>query len=284
MNMKMDAAQALQDLGFTDYEARAYVAMVEGGELNGYTLAKATGIPRANIYAVADKLVQRGAARRAEYGAGVAYVATAPERLLRSIEIKQQRVMRATQDALGRLAKRHSQPVVLNLRGDEVLISARQLIDGSDESLLIALQPAEATALAAPMHLAHERGVAITILCLDGCCDECGGCTGNIYRYHLAPSGDARWLVVVGNGHSTLLGNMSDDGNRAVLTEQPLVVELASAYIRQSVTLAIIGSELVGQFTGLLSADSKRLLDGLYSNGDFLAHLRALSDVMPTRA
>lgn len=284
MTTTMDALPGLRELGFTEYEARAYVALIEGGELNGYALAKATGIPRANIYAVADKLVQRGAARRAENNAGVVFVAVAPKRFLRSIEVNQRQVLRVAQNALARLSKRNSPAVVLNLRDDEILVSARQLIDDSKKSLLIALQPNEAAALAAPLRQARERGVAITTLCLEGCRNECGGCAGYIYRYRLVPAGDARWLLLVCDGHTALLGHIARENVTGVLTEQALVVELASAYVRQSVTLAVIGSDLAGQFTGLLSAEAQRLLDGLYPDGDFLARMRELSDATPTSA
>lgn len=280
----MDASQALQELGFTEYEARAYAALVEGGERNGYGLAKATGIPRANIYAVAEKLVQRGAARRADRSGGTVYVATSPDRLLRSIESRQQRVLRATKSALGRLSKRHAQAAVLNLRDDEVMTNARQLIDGCEKTLLIALQPGEAATLAAPLRQARERGAAITTLCLEGCRDECGGCAGDIHRYCLAPSGGTRWLLLVCDGHTALLGHFADESAAAVLTEHALVVELATAYIRQSITLAVLGSHLAGQFEGLLSTETLRLLDGLYPAGDFLAHMRELSDATPASA
>jgi hypothetical protein len=280
----MDALQALQELGFTEYEARAYTALVEGGELNGYALAKATGIPRANIYAVADKLVQRGAARRAEHGAGITYVATAPKRFLSSVETRQRQVMRTTRAALGRLPTRHTPAAVLNLRDDEVLTSARQLIDASEKSLLIALQPGEAAILAASLRQARERGVAITTLCLEGCRNECGGCNGNIYRCHLAPADATRWLLVVSDEIASLVGHFTDGGAAAVLTEHALVVKLASAYIQQSATLAVLGSELAGQFEGLLSAETLRLLDGLYPAADFLAHMRELSDATPNTA
>ncbi|MGH8233587.1 MAG: TrmB family transcriptional regulator [Rhodanobacteraceae bacterium] len=280
----MDAPRALQELGFTEYEARAYAALIERGELNGYALAKTTGIPRANIYAVAEKLVQRGAARRAERSGGITYVATSPEQLLRSIESRQRQVLRATKEALGRLSGRNTQPAVLNLRGDEVMINARQSIDACEKSLLIALQPSEAAALAAPLRQARERGVVITTLCLEGCRDECGGCTGEIHRHCLAPSGGNRWLLLVGDSYTALLGHFADESAAAVVTDQSLVVELATAYIRQSITLAVLGSNLAGRFEGLLSAETLRLLDAVYPAGDFLAHMRELSDATPGSA
>lgn len=279
-----DILRALQQLGFTEYEARAYAALVAGGELNGYALAKASGIPRANIYAVAGKLVARGAASRVERTAGAAYVALAPKQLLREIDAERRKAVGDAREALSRLSRERHPPMVLNLRDDEVLERAGQLIDASTANLRIALQPAEAAQLAAPLRAARERGVAITTLCLEGCEVECGGCVGDLHRCGMAPGGAARWLLVVGDDHTALLGYFTGSGITAIFTEQPLVVSLTAAYIQQSATLAILGSELAGRFEGLLSAESRRLLDGLYPAGDFLAHMRELSDATPRTA
>ncbi len=278
-----DILHALQQLGFTEYEARAYAALVAGGELNGYALAKASGIPRANVYAVAGKLVARGAAVRVERTAGAAYVATAPKQLLRDIDADRRRALGDAREALSRLSRERHPPMVLNLRDDEVLERAGQLIEASATSLRIALQPTEAAHLAAPLRAARERGVAITTLCLEGCEVECGGCLGDLHRCAMV-SGDARWLLVVSDDHAALLGYFTGSGITAIFTEQPLVVSLTAAYIQQSATLAILGSELAGRFEGLLSAESRRLLDGLYPAGDFLAHMRELSDATPRTA
>lgn len=274
----VDTSLALQQLGFTAYEARAYVALVSGGEFNGYALAKASGIPRANIYAVAEKLVQRGAAHRVERAAGAAYVAIEPNALLRDIDVERRKTMGEARHALSRLSRERHPPMAINLRDGEVLERAAQLIDASTTSLRIALQPSEAAHLATSLRAARERGVDITTLCLERCETECGGCVGNIHRCHLAPSGSTRWLLIVGDGHAALLGYFADSGVTAVFTEQSLVVELTAAYIQQSTTLAILGNELAGRFEGLLSAETRRVLDSLYPTGDFLAHMRELSD------
>ncbi len=271
-------ADALQQLGFTAYEARAYVALASGGECNGYALAKASGIPRANIYAVVDKLVQRGAAQRVERAAGTAYVAIEPNALLRDMEVERRKTMGEARRALSRLSREHHPPVALNLRDGEVLERAAQLIDASTTNLRIALQPSEAAHLAIPLREARERGVDITTLCLERCEVECGGCVGNIHRCGLAPSHGTRWLLIVSDGHAALLGYFADRGVTAVFTRQLLVVELTAAYIQQSTTLAILGSELAGRFEGLLSAETRRVLDGLYPAGDFLAYMRELSE------
>lgn len=277
-----DTARSLQQLGFTEYEARAYVALVADGELNGYALAKATGIPRANIYAVADKLVQRGAAQRIEQPAGVAYLAIAPKPLLHDIEVGQHKAMADARDSLSRLAQRSKLPVVLNLRDDDVLQGARKLIDAAATTLRIALQAHEAAQLAPYIRQARARGVVITTLCLDGCETECGACAGTVHRFRLVGSESTRWLLVVADDRVALLGHLADSSVTGLLTEQPLAVELASAYIQQSIALALLAQDLAGHFDDLLSAQTRSLLDGLYPGGDFFAHMRKFSDATPT--
>ena len=47
-----DVISEMQGLGYSEYEARAYVTLLERGPLTGYQLARATSIPRPNIYPV----------------------------------------------------------------------------------------------------------------------------------------------------------------------------------------------------------------------------------------
>ncbi|CAM5487152.1 hypothetical protein [Rhodanobacter lindaniclasticus] len=125
--------------------------------------------------------------------------------------------------------------------------------------------------------------MAITTLCLEGCEAECGGCAGTIHRCRLAPAGATRWLLVVADERTTLLGHFTSRHVTAVCTEQPLLVELAMAYIQQSTTLAILGSELAGRLEGSTLPKSRRMLDGLVPAGDFLAHMRELKVPRPER-
>lgn len=271
----MEIVQALQALGFTEYEARAYLALVDGGELSGYELAKASGIPRANIYAVADKLLQRGAAQRLQDAGGSRYAAVPPTQVLRGIETGQQHALTEARRTLAQRPRQRQPAAVFTLRNDELLAKARQLIGASEKALSIAIQPSEAAFLAEPLRAARERGVTITTLCLEACERECGGCQGEIHRYQLAPGGDVRWLVLVVDQRTALVGQLCAAAIEGVVTDQRLVVKLATAYIQQSLTLAVLGSELAGRFEGLLSEETQQLLKQLYPGGSFPSVTRA---------
>lgn len=256
-----DPVTLLQQLGFTEYEARAYVTLVAKGGLNGYQLAKHSGIPRANIYAVADKLLEHGAASRAQDGRSQCYQAVPPTALLHSLRAGQERAFKAADQALAGLAQA-AQPVsVFNLRGDELLARARQLIETSQTRLCLAIQQPEAAALADVLREANARGVAITTLCLEACEAPCAGCQGNVHRFQLAPCDGSRWLVLTCDGAQALLGQFSGLTAEGLATGQHLVVELTEAYIRQSMALATLGSELAGRFEGLLSEQARQLFD-----------------------
>ncbi len=257
----------LQALGFSEYEARAYVTLLEHGELSGYAWAQQSGIPRANIYAVARKLADRGAVQQSEGKTGSTWSPVPAQQLLSGIRAQYKRSLTLAEEALASLGRAGQSATVFNLRNDQLLVRARQLIDAAENSLLIAIQPPEAAALAASLRQARERGVAITTLCLEACEQPCGGCQGDLHRYQLAPCDGSRWLVASIDHHQVLMGQLTAQHAEGVVTAQHLVVELAEAYIRQSLALALLGSELAGRFDGLLSEQARRLLATLFPEG-----------------
>ncbi len=261
------SVQQLQALGFTEYEARAYVTLLTHGELSGYAWARESGIPRPNIYAVAEKLAERGAVQRGEGNTGKTWSPVPAEQLLKGLQVQHKRALARAQQSLASLGQAHQPATAFNLRDDELLMRARQLIDATSESLLIAIQQPEAAALAEALQQARTRGTAITTLCLEACDAPCGGCQGDLHRYPLAPKDDSRWLVMAVDHDQALLGRLRGNLAEGVVTTQRLVVELAEAYIRQSLALATLGSELAGRFDGLLSEQARALLADLFPTG-----------------
>lgn len=273
----MDIHALLKQLGFGDYEAKAYVGLLGAGECNGYEVAKAAGMPRASVYATLERLVERGAAQRVETAQGVRYAATPPAPLLARLDQAHQRTLKDAREALTAVA--HPDPALpaFNLRSSgELLQRAGADIDAARETLLVAIQPSEAAQLAKPLQRARDRGVTITTLCLEACERECGGCQGQIHRLPLAPKDTASWLLLVADQRSALLGQFHDGSAEGVATAQPLVIELVSAYIRQSLTLALIGNELGGRFDGLISQQAQQTLNLLSPGGDFIAQIQKL--------
>ncbi len=179
---------SLQQLGFSEYEARAYTALLQRSPLNGYELAKLSGLPRANIYAVLQKLEERGAVIRLDIPGGVQYAPLPAEELIQRLRSQFQETLDAAQQALNEISSPAEYEYVGNTRGYPALLEhARALLNAAQERVLLAIWPQEALNLAEPLAQADARGVEITTLCLAACPQECGGCRGQIYRYQVAP-------------------------------------------------------------------------------------------------
>ncbi len=260
-----DVVQLLQKLGFGDYEARAYVGLLQRSPLTGYELAKATGIPRANVYGVLPRLEERGAVVRLDSTSGVRYSAVPPSELAGRLAGNFQDDLSAAQEALEAVSAPAEREYIWNASGYEALVDhARTLVESAGRDLLVAVWPQEAASLAGSISAARERGVGVTTLCPNACARECGACQGNIFRYSVSPQQSSRWLVVVADGSEMLAGEVqAGEGALAVRTRQHLLVELASWYIRHSVALAALLSDLGSRLPDLLSPETMSVLSSL---------------------
>lgn len=50
----------LTNLGFSLNEAKVYVSLIECGTMNGYEIAKASGVSRSLVYGVIERLAAKG--------------------------------------------------------------------------------------------------------------------------------------------------------------------------------------------------------------------------------
>ena len=108
-----EVAALLRGLGFSEYEARAYVALLQHSPLNGYELAKASGVPRADIYSVLQKLEDRGAIVRLDTEAGTRYAPVPARDVIQRIDDR----FRETLDAAGRSLEMVSAPRTTSTSG-----------------------------------------------------------------------------------------------------------------------------------------------------------------------
>jgi predicted transcriptional regulator len=265
-----DVTSILAELGFSDYEGRAYVALLRRHPVNGYELAKASDVPRGNIYSVLQKLEARSAVVRIETPDGTRYDPIPPQELLPRLAGRFQSTLDAADQLLKQVASPRDASQVWSLGGYEVLLDhARSLIANAQQQLLLAVWPDEAKALVDDVSAAVDRGVEVRTLCLAGCAQECGSCRGRIHRHRLSPEPAARWLVVLPDRAEVLAGEIKpgaegerdDETTRAVRTRQRLLVDLTASYIRHSIALAAVLIDAGPDLGSLLSPDTREVLD-----------------------
>jgi hypothetical protein len=153
---------------------------------------------------------------------------------------------------------------VWNVQGYDVMLArAEELIDGSEERILVGLWSDESRRLAGAVARAQSRGVLISTLCIQGCPDECGGCRGTIYRYSLGAGAGTRWLVIVADETRFLAGQVSEGGNcSAALTTLEVFVRMGAHYMRNAIAAAEIVRSLGPSLPGLLDDRARAAVHG----------------------
>ena len=270
----------LQELGFGEYEARAYHALLLHNPVSGYELARVSGIPRPNIYSVLQKLEERGTVGRLESGNVTHYIPVAPEEFLARIGQRFQDTLATAQQALQDLTKPLAPAYVWNVQGyANLLAQARTLIDGADVQLMLALWPDEARTLANELAQAEARGVEMTTLCLAACPQECGGCRGRIYRYKVVVTTEARWLLLIPDGEEVLIGEIAIGGETSVArTRQRLLIAMTTWFIWHSIALAVLLLNVGEDLEAKLDEQTRATLTavGPYGSGGWLAYMRRM--------
>ena len=275
-----DAIALLQELGFSEYEARAYQALLQHNPVTGYELAKVSGIPRANIYLVLQKLEERGAVVRMESGDSSRYQPVEPEQLLDAIAHHFEHTVDAVKQTLQSLNRPVEDGYVWHIQGyDHLLSHARTVIKGTADQLLVALWPDEARALADDFTAAETRKVEITTLCLAACAQECGGCRGRIFRNNVIDTQDSRWLMLVPDQETVLVGEIPARGEvSTVRSRQRLLVNMTAWFIRHSIALAALLQDMGEQIEAHLTPQTRAVLAVVGPQGThgWLAYMREL--------
>jgi sugar-specific transcriptional regulator TrmB len=163
-----DAYEMLTALGFSDYEARAYCALLDRSPANGYQVAQQSGIPRAKVYECIERLIARGAVVRVESldeGARI-YAPTDPKELIDSIESEMSATCAKARDALERYqGDPRVVEVLWRVVSEQDLVARGMSLTGrAKKTLHVALWPEEFEVLLPSFIEAAERGVRIALV------------------------------------------------------------------------------------------------------------------------
>jgi sugar-specific transcriptional regulator TrmB len=145
----MAGAVDLTSFGFTPTESLIYEVLLRGGPGTGYTIARAAGLARANVYAALEGLVAKGAARVAD-GRPKQYRPEPPSTLLARLSDRQGEAIEQLSTALAALAAPDTPTLVelsssrgaVQLMGHEIARAERtvELIAPPDGCLALAPQ------------------------------------------------------------------------------------------------------------------------------------------------
>jgi sugar-specific transcriptional regulator TrmB len=259
--LKSDPIDSLVRLGFSEYEAKAYVALLRESPVTGYQLAKLSGVPRSMIYEVVGKLTARGAAMTLRKEGSTKYAPVAAEEFLDQLHRDQEALIALLKDELDHLISAPDLEYVWNIEGHEnILAKAGEMIEQAEVRIYLALLPATFPDLQPVLEEAIGRGVRVVLYTTS----ELDLPGGRVIVAHVSEEtlGQARGLglILVTDGEEVLVGEWLDATRaRASWTSTPLLVFIAEHHLRTDLYLPQILALLGDRALDLIQEEDREL-------------------------
>jgi Cd2+/Zn2+-exporting ATPase len=248
-------------LGFTEYEARVYLALLQNSPATGYQLGKASGVPRSMVYEALGRLAQRGAILTLpEDSKGTRYAPLPPQELVAQMRRQFETTVENLASDLAALAVPTSPTQIWNIVGDQRIVQrAQAMVDAVQTELYVGLHDRTLTPLRSALIAAHGRGVSLhTLLFGEQTLD-----VGEVRHHPQAESEVHRVgrgiIIVVADRQAALIGGTTEAAT-AAWTINPHLVFVAREYIWQELFTQRLGQELPSEMLVRLAPFERAVL------------------------
>ncbi|MBI4709912.1 MAG: TrmB family transcriptional regulator [Nitrospirae bacterium] len=207
----------LTQLGISEYEAKAYLALLKESPSSAYEIAKNSGIPTSKVYEVIKRLELRNMAQTIHGEKTRMFIPQPLDEFIAGFKLSMEdnfdAVKRELQDLKGGMDTSYTWHIG-NYEG--LIVKAKRMISTAGKTIIISVWPAEFEALSAALIDAEARGLKIAVLHY--------GAThikiGRIYRHPqeetIYSQRGGRGFMLVADSREALTGKISTGGSEAI--------------------------------------------------------------------
>jgi sugar-specific transcriptional regulator TrmB len=241
--MEQTTVTALKSLDFTEYEAKAYLALLDDAPLTGYAVAKQSGVPRSKIYEVLEALAVRGDII-VSHEATPQYTPVSPKDLISMRKAKAEANYRLAERSLARYQSRAGdRGHIWNITGyASILQKVKGCIGKAKRRILLEIWAEDFPALAEELQRTAERGVSITVIAYGDIQVDFADVYLHDMSEEITEEYGGRWLVFSADDHEVVAGVISlGDSSRAAWTmHQGLVMPITEVMIHDLYIMEIM--------------------------------------------
>lgn len=243
-------------LGFTEYEAKAYLTLCQASPATAYEVSKVAGLAKANVYSALEGLAQRGAVQPVSEGP-VKYVPVEPSRLLGQIAKSTTARCKELAGKLDRMQLVDGTDYVWMINGDESIhIKVGEMIDRARQHIWIKAPHHLLERHIVALNRAAKRGVK-TVMVLFGppdCLTRFSfGPDSRVYLHEGSGVmiGPAQQLLTITIDFEEALTAHAGESGHGAFTRSSPVVYMAESLLRHEVYLAEIFQKFGPQIEGV---------------------------------
>ncbi len=228
----MDLHSELMQIGFTEYEAKVYLALLANHPATGYQLSKESGVPRSMVYETLRRLHDRGAAQESIDARSTQYRPLPPHTLLDQHEREHFLLLDKLRQGLEELYAGLPDERVWSISGRSATLAyAIQLLRQAAADVYLVLADADLEALRREITSACGREVTVNILLTGEGKIDCG-CVAYHPPLESQLQGLTTTLLVVVDDVEALIASTNPHmETRATITRNSELVLIARQFV-----------------------------------------------------
>ena len=229
----------VKELGFTVYEAKTYVSLLQNSPVTRYELSKNSGVPRSAIYSVIKQLENLGAVN-ALYSHPEKYIPLPPEQLFKLLEDRLKERIGKAREGLKGIESNLMADHLWNIVGYQNMVhKAREIIQNAKKELYLSAWRREINEIKEEIKSARGRGVKITIFAFTEIdCDADYLFTYNLPEEELSKFW-AHKIILVADKKELLMGEADKKlPKKTAWTTNKAIVDIATNHLVLDITLS----------------------------------------------
>jgi sugar-specific transcriptional regulator TrmB len=259
--------EKLATIGFSEYEAKAYLALLRENPATAYEIAKCSGIPTSKIYEVLTKLLERGAALEIEHGHKRKFLPLSPDELISQYRNRIDDTLADLHKGLHQFQQDQNLSYIWNvLDYDTLMEKARHAILKSGKHLFLSIWEEEKRHLQADIQKAICRGVKTATVHFGRHAATLGQTYQHPIEDTLYAEKGGRGLVIVADSAEVLFGKIAA-GNKVegASSLNAGFVAMAQDYIKHDIYIMKIVQRFDAQLSKRFGKNYHKLRD-VFSN------------------
>lgn len=258
----MDLQNMLTRIGFTEYEAKVYLALLTENPATGYQISKKSSVPRSMVYETLSRLAARGAVLESVEERATLYSPLSPDLLMDHYEAEQRRMTENLREGLQRIYEATDEDKVWSISGrSHTLVYAGRMIADAQQEIHLIIADDDLEVLYSDIVAADQRRVSISALLTGEAELDCGR-----VAYHPPLESELQeltnTLVVVTDHQKALIASESKTGTTTTITSSRNLVLMARQFVWMELFAQRVLEKMGRQFLEQLEPEDREILVG----------------------
>ncbi|MHA2424753.1 MAG: TrmB family transcriptional regulator [Candidatus Thorarchaeota archaeon] len=171
MALSEGTLKALKELGLTEYEVQAYVALVDGGMMPASEISSKSSVPFSRVYDVLGRLEEKGFIQ-IQRGRPTLYVAKSPQEIVKLVRLAwEEKLEKSSKIVIDELQPRFERETPATTRDvwllhgrPNILAKSLEMLEGAREEILLNLPSLDMSVIAEDDDVEDLTGIVESVL------------------------------------------------------------------------------------------------------------------------